>query len=95
MKQIIILLLGICATACIDGRNSHDRIELRLSDGFTARLAKSGPEKVRMTYMGRTIRYEQGALYVDDQRLTVPAEARVVVFDGPDIYVDGRNIEAL
>jgi hypothetical protein len=89
------VLLGICATACIDGRNSHDRLELRLSSGMTARLAKSGREKVRMTYMGRTIRYEQGALYVDDQRLTLPADARVVAFDGPNIYVDGRNIEAL
>ena len=95
MKQIIILLLGICATACIDGRSSHDRIELRLSGGFTARFAKSGPETVRMTYMGRTIRYEQGALYVDDQRLTLPADARVVAFEGPNVYVDGRNIEAL
>jgi hypothetical protein len=61
---------------------------------MTARLAKSGPEKVRMTYMGRTIRYEQGALYVNDERLTLPADARVVAFDGPNIYVDGRIIEA-
>jgi hypothetical protein len=47
-----------------------------------------------MTHMGQTIRYEQGALYLDDQRLTLPAEARVVVFDGPNIYVDGRIVEA-
>jgi hypothetical protein len=95
MKKVVIVLLGICATACIDGRNSNDRIELRLSSGMTARIAKSGPENVRMTYMGRTIRYEQGALYVDEQRLTLPADARVVAFDGPNIYVDGRNIAAL
>jgi hypothetical protein len=62
---------------------------------MTAQLAKSGPEKVRITHMGRTIRYEQGALYVDDERLVLPADARVVAFDGPNIYVDGRNIEAL
>jgi len=91
MKNIVLVLLGICATACSDGRNSSDRIELR-SAGFTAQLTKSGREKVRMTHMGQTIRYEQGALYVDDQRLTLPAEARVVVFDGPDIYVDGQKI---
>ncbi len=95
MKQIVVVLLAICATACIDGRNSRDRIELRLSSGMTARLAKSGPEVVRMTHLGRTIRYEQGVLYVDDQRLTLPATARVVAFDGPNIFVDGRNIEEL
>jgi len=27
--------------------------------------------------------------------LTLPADARVVAFDGLNIYVDGRNIEAL
>jgi hypothetical protein len=72
MKRFFLVLLGICATACVDGRSSHDRIELRVASGMTARLAKSGPEKVRMTYMGRTI----------------------LAFDGPNIYVDGRIIEA-
>jgi len=94
MKQIVLVLLGIFATACSDGRNSYDRIEFR-SPAYTAQIPKSGSGSVRMTHMGRTIRYEQGALYVDDQRLTLPAEARVIVFDGPDIYIDGRSIESL
>jgi hypothetical protein len=46
-----------------------------------------------MTYMGRAIHYEGGALYVDDRPLNLPAEARVVAFDGPSIYVDGRSID--
>jgi hypothetical protein len=49
---------------------------------------------IHMTYMGRTIRYEEGALHVEDRRWILPAQARVVVFDGPNIYVDGRDIDS-
>jgi len=47
-----------------------------------------------MTNRGRTIHYEQGALDVDDQGLMLPCELRAVAFDGANVYVDGRRIEA-
>ena len=101
MKHIGIVLLGLCAAACTDGRSDFGRInirgapELRFYGAFTGEIATSVPRTARMTYMGRTIRYEQGALYVDDQRLILPAETRVVAFDGSSIYVDGRDVESL
>jgi hypothetical protein len=35
MRQIAIVPLGICATACVDGRNAYDRVEFRFPGGLT------------------------------------------------------------
>jgi hypothetical protein len=103
MKAILVILLALCATACIDGRNSYGRVkmtdapEFRFSGAYTAQVttqASGAVPTMHVTYMGRAIRYEEGALYVDDRRLTLPAQARLVAFVGPDIYVDGRVIDS-
>ena len=99
MKGSLLILLALCASACMEGRSPymrvkmHDAPELRFSGGFTAQINDSARHAaVHVTYRGRAIRYEGGALYVDEQRLALPADARVVAFDGPNIYVDGRSV---
>jgi len=100
VKVLALILLALCAIACSDERGAYGRVkvpdglEIRLAGSFTARINKSTRDAtiIRMTYRGRAIRYQEGALYVDDQRLILPAAARVVAFDGPNIYVDGRNV---
>jgi hypothetical protein len=100
MKSLLaVLLLMVCATACADQPSGpFGRIRLRggpeltFAGSFTAKMNDAGPRTILMTYIGRTIRYEQDALYVDDRQLELPVGTRVVAFDGPDIYVDGREI---
>lgn len=97
---LVVMLFVVCGTACVDERGAPGgRIrlvgapELRFSGGFNARLNDAGPHTVHVTYRGRTIRYEQDTLYVDERQVVLPARARVVAFDGPNIYVDGRELE--
>ena len=100
MKSLLaVLLLMVCATACVDqpsGASGRIRLrggpELTFAGSFSAKMNDAGPRTLLVTYMGRTIRYEQDALYVDDRQLALPARARVVAFDGPKVYVDGREI---
>jgi hypothetical protein len=100
MKTLLaVVLLLICGTACVDQPSgSFGRVrlnggpEFRFTGSFSATMSAAGSRTVLMTYMGRTIRYEQDALYVDDRLMPLPARPRVVAFDGPNIYVDGREI---
>jgi hypothetical protein len=98
MKASLLILLALCATACADGRGTYNRVKLpgapefRFSGGgFAVRITPG--EVMQVTRQGRTIRYQDGELYVDDRRLPLPAQARVVHFDGLDIYVDGHSID--
>jgi hypothetical protein len=99
MKATLVVLLALCATACVDGRNPYARVkmaggpEFRFSGGGATHVT---PGSVMHTARkGGTLRYQDGALYVDDRRVPLPEDARVVGFDGANVYVDGRSIDSI
>jgi hypothetical protein len=98
---VALVLLVVCGTACVDeraGPGGRFRVsggpEFRFAGRFSASTSDSVPRVIDITYMGRTIRYEQEALYVDGRQLTLPARVRVIEFDGDSIRVDGRELRA-
>lgn len=102
MKKIGIVLLGLCAAACTDARNSGAFVSVDSPNAPQLRFEGGGPYAVQMTgtatvitYRGRSIRYEDRRLLLDDRGLSVPSGTRVVKFDGADIYFDGRKVDSL
>ena len=97
MKALLILLFVLCATACADGGKPGATVKFR--DGPEFRFSGGGHavtingSTLAVTHKRHTILYENGALYVDGRLVDLPAQARVVAFDGADIYVDGRRRE--
>jgi hypothetical protein len=103
MKPIAIVLPALFAAGCVDGRDSAEFVtvtspgapQLRF-EGLEGAISVEELGTVALiTYRGRTIRYDQGALLIDDRRLPVPGETRVVKFDGLQIYFDGRSVDSL
>ena len=96
MKALLALLVVLCSAACVERGGDGARVkmvgapELRFHGGYAITVTDSA---LHATYKGRAISYEEGSLYVDGKLMTLPTQVRVVAFDGPDIYVDGRRSE--
>lgn len=103
MKLIAVVLLGLLAAGCMDGHHSGAFVtvtprgapQLRF-EGFEGpfSIKETGTAAI-ITYRGRSIRYEEGALLIDDRRLPLPSGTRVVKFEGTRILFDGRNADSL
>jgi hypothetical protein len=103
MKLIAIVLLGLLAAGCMDGRGSAAFVTVTSPGAPQLRFEGfEGPYSIQMsptgtviTYGGRTIQYAEGALLINNRRLPLPSGTRVIEFDGAQIYFDGRSVDSL